>query len=101
MWLYIGAVRSGLQSHWPGLFGRLLRLSAWILFRNATQGAQTVIYSAVVSQQTAIDQLCGKLVVDCRGVDVLPVARDYRDAERLWAAATRICQLTDTHSMTT
>jgi len=94
-------VRSGLQSHWPGLFGRFLRLSALILFRNAAQGAQTIVYCAVVSHRTVVEQLCGKLVVDCGGVDVLPVARQYRDAERLWALATRICALEDAHTMAT
>ena len=72
-----------------------------ILFRNATQGAQTIIYCAVVSDKTVVDQLCGRLVVDCRGVDVLPAARKYRDAERLWAIASHICALNDTSTMTT
>ena len=97
----IGAVKSGLQSHWPGLFGHLLRLSALILFRDARQGAQTVIYCALVSDKTAVDQLSGKLVVDCRGVDVVQVARKYRDAERLWAVVSQICQLDDARTMAT
>ena len=99
--MHTGAVRSGLQSHWPGLFGAVLRLSAIILFRDAKQGAQTLIYCAVVSDKTVVDQLCGKLVVDCRGVEVLPAARKYRDAERLWAIASHICALTDARSMAT
>ena len=88
-------MRSGLQSHWPGLIGRLLRLSAWLFFREPVQGAQTVVYCAVVSDSTVLDQLCGKLVVDCRGVDVLQAARKYRDAERLWAVASQMCGLSD------
>ena len=89
----IGAVRTGLQSHWPGLFGRLLRLSALLLFRDPQQGAQTVVYCAVLPDQAVIDaRLCGKLVVDCRPVDVRPpAATNYRDADRLWELATRIC----------
>ena len=97
----IGPVRSGLLSHWPGLFGRVLRLSSLILFRDAVQGAQTIIYCAVVSHKTVVDQLCGKLVVDCGGVDVVPAAKKYRDAERLWAIATRICALDDAITMAT
>jgi len=99
--VHTGAVRSGLQSHWPGLFGRLLRLSAMILFRSAKQGAQTVIYCAVVPEKTVVDRLCGKLVVDCRAVQLLPAARKYRDAERLWAIASHICALTDARSIAT
>ena len=83
------------------MFGRLLRLLALVVFRDAVQGAQTIIYCAVVSHQTVVDQLCGKLVVDCSGVDVLPAAKKYRDAERLWAMASRICVLDDARTMAT
>jgi len=92
-----GPVRSGLLSHWPGLVGRLLRLAAMILFRDPVQGAQTIIYCAVTSNKALVDRLIGKLVVDCRGVDVLATVVKYRDAERLWEAAANICTLDDTH----
>ena len=99
--LYTGPVRSGLLSNWPGMFGRILRLASLLLFRDTVQGAQSIVYCAVVSHKTVVDQLCGKLVADCRGVDVLPAARKYRDAERLWAAALRICALDDARTMAT
>lgn len=94
-------MRSGLQSHWPGLFGRLLRLSASILFRDPQQGAQSVIYCAVLADRALVDRLRGKLIVDCRGVDLQPAARSYRDADILWAVATNICGLNVAHAMTT
>ena len=43
----------------------------------------------------------GKLVVDCSGVDIAPAATKYRDAERLWAASSRICALNDARFIAT
>ena len=94
-------MRSSLQSHLPGFEGSLVRLAASFLFRDPAQGAQTVVYCAVVPDKTAVDQLCGKLVMNCRAVDVLPVARSYGDAQRLWDVSTRICGLSDAGTMAT
>ena len=90
--VYIGAVRSGLQARWPGVSGRLLRAVAWLLFRDARQGAQSVVYCAVLSDRPLVVHLAGKLVADCRPIDLdLRHRCSYRDADRLWAAAGRLC----------
>jgi len=39
--------------------------------------------------------------MNCRAVDVLPVARSYGDAQRLWDVSTRICGLSDAGTMAT
>ena len=92
-----GAVRSGLQSNWPGLPGRVLRLTALLLFRDAVHGAQTVVYCAVLDDRSAVERrLCGRLVVDCRPVDVRHrPGTNYRDADRLWQLASGICARVD------
>jgi len=95
MW-YAGAVRSDLLRHWPGVSGHLLRFAASILFRSCVQGAQTIVYCAVVSDTAMVDRLRGKLVIDCRAEEIRRAStndqRRYHDcSRRLWHLADRIC----------
>lgn len=70
----------------------MLRLASSLLFRSPESGAESVLYSAMVDN---IDQLCGKLVSECQLIDIEPIARNYKDAERLWAMSVDLCGLTN------
>ena len=43
---HLGAVKTGLQSNWPGVSGFLLRLVASLFFKSPTKGAEILIYCA-------------------------------------------------------
>ncbi len=44
--IHLGAVKTGLQSNWPGVSGILLRLVASLFFKSPSEGAEILIYCA-------------------------------------------------------
>ncbi len=70
--------------------GDILRLTAKLAFRSPQVGAQSVLYCLV---EESIDQHVGKIIYDCKPVEVEAIGRDYRVAERLWAVSHDACNL--------
>ena len=83
-----GAVKSHLLRNWPGLKGEVLRFMAWMFFRSSETGAQSVIQALL---EDYLEDLSGKLMTDCKAVDIEPPGRDFRLAERLWSTSVELC----------
>ena len=90
---YTGAVYSGLQGNWPGAFGHVLRIFAWLLFRCPLDGAQTSVYCACVGD-SELRWMNGELIVDCKVVASNHCQNTEQDCRRLWDLSVECCTRT-------
>ena len=85
-----GPVRSGLLRYWPGLFGKMLRLLARLVFRSPKAGAQSILWAIGVNDLTPYQ---GKVIYDCQEWAGLEGWKhDYKQAEGLWSRCQGLCE---------
>lgn len=84
-----GAVQTGLQRHWPGMFGYALRFGAKIFFRAPEDGAQTTIFCASVTEEDFI-KMNGQLYCDCSPMRIAHPQDNEDVAKWLWDSSLKL-----------
>lgn len=85
-----GFVRTALFRHAPLWLKPLLVPLAWLLFRDAAEGARTALHCATAP---GLECFSGRYFADCRLQEPWPPARDDRLARALWEASERLVGL--------
>lgn len=85
-----GHVKTGIYSNRGGAVELIMNLVLGIWFKNAKEGAQTLIHLAVSEQ---CDQVSGKYFVDCKAVGVSALAMDRDVAGQLWLHSEKVVKL--------
>ncbi|NWR68073.1 DHR13 reductase, partial [Bucorvus abyssinicus] len=85
-----GFVNTELFRHAPLWLKPLLVPLAWLLFRDAAEGAQTSLHCATAQ---GLERFSGRYFADCHLREPWPPARDDRLARALWEASERLVGL--------